>query len=67
LNKYIESHNRATVLSSISMMSKLSRAIAYPIIGLLVEQSLTMTLVILGFALIIVSLISKVEEEHLID
>lgn len=67
MNKYIESENRATVISSTRMIDSFVRAILYPIIGLLVEWSLSYTLVIIGIVIIIVSLFSRVEEEMLID
>ena len=67
LNKHIESENRATVLSTISMADRLMRALLYPLIGLLVEWSLNYTLMILGVLIIIFALISRVREEHLID
>ena len=67
MNKYIESHNRATVISSIMMLKRFSRMIIYPIIALLVEWSLMYTFIILGAATIIITYFSKVEEEHLID
>jgi hypothetical protein len=67
INKYIESHHRATVLSSISMLETFLRSLMYPVIALLVAWSLTWALVILGIGMIIISLLSKVEEEHLID
>jgi MFS family permease len=66
-NKYIESHNRATVISTISMIDRFIRALAYPLIALMVEWSLVYTLIFLGIAIIIVAFISKVEEEHLVD
>ncbi|MBT4824451.1 MFS transporter [Candidatus Woesearchaeota archaeon] len=66
-NKYIESHNRATVISTMSMVDRFIRALAYPLIALLVEWSLTSTLIILGVAIISVAFISRVEEKHLLD
>jgi len=67
MHKYIESHNRATVISSVSMVEKLCVGIVYPIIGLFVEWSLNYTLIIIGFVAVLFALISRVEEEHLID
>lgn len=67
INKHIESHNRATVLSAISMVDRFFRALLYPIVGLLVEWSLNYTLMIIGAAIIVFALISRVKEEHLID
>jgi MFS family permease len=67
LNKYIESHNRATVISTFSMIGRIIMGIIYPFIGLLVEWSLNYTLMIVGLMIIIFALISKVEEKHLVD
>ena len=67
MNKYIESHNRATVISTVSMIDRFVRAVLYPIIGLLVEWSLNYAIIIVGVAIILSSLVSSVEEEHLID
>jgi MFS family permease len=67
MNKYIESHNRATVISTISMLSSLVSAIMYPTVGLMVEWSLNYSFIIVGALIIICALFSKVEEEHLID
>jgi len=67
MNKYIESKNRATVLSTISMINSSGRAILYPVIGVLVEYSMNITLLIIGLLIILVSIFSKVEESHLID
>jgi MFS family permease len=67
MNKYIESHNRATVISTISMVRSLVSAVMYPLVGLMVEWSLNYSFIIIGALIIICALISKVEEEHLID
>ncbi|HHN81798.1 MAG TPA: MFS transporter [Methanomicrobia archaeon] len=66
-NKHIASHNRATVISTISMLSSIVQAIVYPIVGYLVEWSLPRTLIIIGVAMIICTLISRIQEEYLID
>ncbi|MBW2987639.1 MFS transporter [Candidatus Woesearchaeota archaeon] len=67
MNKHIESHHRATVLSTSSMIERFSGAVLYPFIGLLVEFSLQYTLIIIGIIVIVFALLSKVKEEHLID
>jgi MFS family permease len=67
MNKYIESEKRATVISTITMMDGLGRAIIYPLVGLLVQFSLNITLLVLGISVIIISMFSKVEEHMLID
>jgi MFS family permease len=67
INKYIESHQRATVISTVSMLNQLAQGVVYLSIGVLVKWSLTYALVIVGILMIICALISKVEEDHLID
>ena len=67
MNKYIESHNRATVNSTITMLHGFLKAILYPLVGIMVEWSLNYSFIIIGTLTIICALFSKVEEEHLID
>lgn len=67
INKYIPSTRRATVISTISMFRRFALVVVNPAVGLLVDWSLNYTLIILGTAAVIFSLISKVEEEYLID
>jgi MFS family permease len=67
MNKYIPSPKRATVLSTISMFRRLALVVTNPIVGLLVDWSLSYTLIILGIVAVIFSFVSKVEENHLID
>ncbi|MFX1451031.1 MAG: MFS transporter [Promethearchaeota archaeon] len=67
MNKYIPSEKRATVISTATMFEKLFCAIFNPFVGLLVDWSLSYTLIIIGIVAIVFSLISKVEESHLID
>lgn len=67
MNKYIESDVRATVISTISMIDRFVRALLYPLVGLLVEWSLSYAIIIVGAAIILFALLSGVEEEHLID
>ncbi len=67
LNKYIESYNRATVLSGVSMLNKLMIGLLYPVVGLLVNWSLNYSLIIIGSLIITIALLSKVKESYLID
>jgi MFS family permease len=66
-NKYIPSNQRATVLSTIAMVSTLGIAIANPIMGYLADWSLSYAMIILGVAAISLNLYSKVEENMLVD
>lgn len=65
INKQIETKNRATVLSTINMLSSLLRTILYPLIGYIVMWNLSLTFILLGTAIIIFSLLSKIENEYL--
>jgi len=67
LNKFIESHNRATVLSVIAMFYSLSMAVIDVVLGAVVDWNLTVGLAVVGFAIILFAFLSRLEEEHLID
>lgn len=66
-NKFIESHNRATVLSVISMFYSLSMAILDIVLGAIVDWDLKVGLILVGVSIIVASLISGMKEEHLLD
>ena len=67
LNKYIQSGERATVLSTISMFYSFSAAIINIVLGYFVDLNIGYTLVVIGLFIITLGIISKLEEEHLID
>ncbi|MFH1848566.1 MAG: MFS transporter [archaeon] len=67
MNKFIESSRRATVISTVSMMEQFAKGVMYPFMGLLVEWSLSGALIAVGCAILGFSLISRVEEGHLIE
>jgi len=67
MNKHIPSDKRATVLSTTSMLRTFSIVIVNITAGILADWSIPNTLMILGIAIIIFSLLSKIKEEHLID
>lgn len=67
INKSIPSQKRATVLSSISMLRRICMAVINPIVGFFVGLSLELTMVGLGLVIIILSLVSGVEERHLTE
>jgi MFS family permease len=66
MNKHIESSLRATVISTVTMIGTLIMGLLYPLAGLLVEWSLTGTLIIIGAAIILCALLSKTREEYLL-
>jgi MFS family permease len=65
MNRHIESRNRATVLSGVSMLEKIIVMILYPIVGLLADFSLWYTFLFLGIATLIFSLMNRIEAEHI--
>jgi MFS family permease len=65
INKNIEKENRATVLSTISMIRSFIITILYPVIGILVMWNLNYTFIILGISIILIALLSSVKNEHL--
>ncbi len=65
MQKYIESHNRATVLSAISMMRNIAKVICYAMAGILMYASLKVTLMFFGIALLALSVFSKIKESDL--
>jgi MFS family permease len=67
MQKYIPSEKRATVTSGISMIRMISIAAANLVVGKLAQWSVTNTMILLGITAIAFAMISKVEEEHLID
>lgn len=67
MNKFIETHNRATVLSVVSMFYSLSTASLNVIFGYMTDWNLKITLAIIGSLTILLALFSKVKEDHLPD
>ncbi len=66
-NKFIKSHNRATVLSAISMIVALITAMSNIVWGYLTDWNLKYTLIFIGILIIVFSFLSRVKEEHLAD
>ncbi|MBU1092367.1 MFS transporter [Patescibacteria group bacterium] len=67
LNKHIPSERRATILSTVSMINKFILVVISPLVGMLIDWSLGVALIILGLIAVGFSFISRVEEKHLID
>ena len=65
INKNIEAENRATVLSTISMIRSFIITILYPVIGILAMWNLNYTFIILGISIILIALLSNVKNEQL--
>ncbi len=66
LNQHIPSEKRATVLSTVSMVRTIGIAVLNPIVGFFADRSLTATMIGLGVAMLVLTLVSGVEEEHLL-
>lgn len=67
MNKYIKSSNRATVLSTATMLKKFILIVVNPAVGYMVDWSLSYTFIILGILAIFFSFVSRAEEGYLID
>ncbi|MFW9875807.1 MAG: MFS transporter [Candidatus Thorarchaeota archaeon] len=65
INKQIETHNRATVLSTINMAASLIRSVLYPFIGFLVTWNLSTTFILFGAIIIIFAMLSRIKSEYL--
>jgi MFS family permease len=65
INKYIESENRATVLSTINMFANILRAILNPIVGILVMWNINGFFLIMGIGILIFTLFTRVKNEYL--
>lgn len=65
MNKYIESKNRATILSSVSLLEKVIVALLYPVVGLLADIKLAYALIFLGVLALIFAFVTKIEGKHI--
>lgn len=67
MNKHIESSNRATVLSTVSMIRRLVGGVMYIVVGYSIQYSIQYTIVGLGVFTIASALLSRTQEEYLLD
>jgi hypothetical protein len=65
MNQHIESRNRATVLSGVSMLEKIIIMVLYPVVGFLADYSLWLTFLFLGIATILFALLNRIEASHI--
>jgi len=65
INKFIESENRATVLSTINMFASILRAIFNPIVGILVMWNINVFFFIIGIGILSFTLLTRVKNEYL--
>ncbi|HOT47334.1 MAG TPA: hypothetical protein PLM53_04025 [Spirochaetota bacterium] len=63
MNRHIESGNRATVLSGVSMIERVIIMVMYPVTGLLADHSLAAAFLFLGTTGVAFSFIVKVEAD----
>lgn len=62
MNGYIESANRATVLSGVSMLERVITTLFYPFVGMLTDISLEWTFLLMGTVTLFASLFFRVSE-----
>ncbi|MCL5410562.1 MAG: MFS transporter [Patescibacteria group bacterium] len=65
-NRHIESYNRATVLSIISLMGSLFNIIMRPIFGRLIDINLSLGFITIAAVIIIGSLMFRIKEKHIV-
>ncbi|MHA1193328.1 MAG: MFS transporter [Promethearchaeota archaeon] len=65
INKQIKTENRATVLSTINMITCLLRTVLYPIIGFLVMWNIRITFIFLGLVVILFAIFTKMQDDFL--
>jgi len=64
MNTHIESSNRATVLSGVSMLERIITAILYPLAGILTDISLNWTFLVMGLVTLAASLFLRVGRDQ---
>ena len=67
MNQMIESHNRATLLSTVSILEKVIIFILYPFIGLMTDYSIDMAFMVLGLLCLVFTLLTRIEEQFLFE
>ena len=64
MNTHIESSNRATVLSGVSMLERIITAILYPLAGILTDISLNWTFLVMGLVTLAASLFLRIGRDQ---
>jgi len=67
INRHIESENRATVISSISLLERLVTFLLYPVVGLLADAGLDYALWLLGALCAVFALGTRISSRHLAE
>lgn len=67
INRHIESENRATVISSVSLLERSVTFLLYPVVGLLADASLDYALWLLGGVCLVFAAATRISGRHLGD
>ena len=65
INRHIESENRATVISSVSLLERSLTFLLYPLVGLLADVSLDYALWLLGVVALLFAATTRLSDRHL--
>jgi MFS family permease len=65
INRHIESENRATVISSVSLLERSVTFLLYPVVGLLADVSLDYALWLLGVVCLVFAASTRLSDRHL--
>ena len=65
INRHIESENRATMISSVSLLERSVTFLLYPVVGLLADASLDYALWFLGGVSILFALVTRLSDRQL--
>ncbi len=65
INRHIESENRATVISSVSLLERSVTFLLYPVVGLLADASLDYALWLLGGVCLVFTAATRLSDRHL--
>ena len=66
INQMIKSQNRATLLSTVSILEKAIIFILYPFVGLMADYSIDIAFMFLGILCLIFTLFTRIEEQSLL-
>jgi MFS family permease len=67
INRRIESENRATVISSVSLLERFATFVFYPLVGFLADISLDYAFLVLGGLCAAFAVATKISEVHLAE
>jgi hypothetical protein len=65
INREIKQDNRATILSTVNVISGILKAILYPLIGFLVMINVNSLYLVFGILILFIALKSKIKKEYL--